>query len=344
MIRSIVTAALLAVSSLAAAQSPTTAVPTATATPTGVILAIAPHATVSVGQAFDVTIQVIAGPETLNGAGGYIDFDVAKIQVLSATSPGTALPAPFSYAYDNSAGTANCAAVTFSAFPTGTFTLCTLHLQAIATGSTTLAFHASNPRKTDAFRSSDGRSVFGYSIDGLVTVASGPPLSPTITPGGPTPTPTLSPTASTPGPTPACAGDCNDDHTVDSAENLLCVAIAEGLTDYGSCPACDADGNGIVNQIDLATVHANLLNGCPQAPSGTPRVALNATDEEAVANNKLWCQGAPDRACLHLRLLVADPTPIPGDIWCVDNAGSGTHRCCYYAAGQKMCWIAVPTS
>jgi hypothetical protein len=122
-----------------------------------------------VGQQFDVAINVVAGAQEVDTAQAYLDFDQTVVSVVSIGAGGT-LPVALQSTFNNSNGTLGYAAFTFSAFPTGTFTLCTVRFAAIATSpSSPLTFHGANPRKTDAFR---GVSVLNVATDGSVVVTA----------------------------------------------------------------------------------------------------------------------------------------------------------------------------
>jgi len=217
---------------------------------------------VTVGSEFDVIVQVQAGAQQVDAAASFINFDPAKLQVVSITAGGT-LPVPLQSTHDNSAGTLGYSAGTFSSFPTGTFTLCTIRFSAIATTSgATLAFNAIDPRKTDALRA--GASVLSSATNGSVvaSAATSPTEEPTATPtetieATHTPTNTSTPTES---PTPTatvelepCPGDCDRDGQVSAAEVLQVIYSA--LDDH-SAPCLDGNGDGVL------TVEDVVLAGC----------------------------------------------------------------------------------
>lgn len=327
-VRHLILAALLAVATRATAS---------------VNIVISPSSTtVGINQEFDVVVQVQAGAQPVDAAAGFVDFDPAVLTMTVAPSPGGILPVPFAFTYDNSLGQANCAAGAFSDFPSGTFTLCTLHFRAIAiTASTSLAFTSQNPRKTNA--TYGGSPIFGSATGGAVAVIGAtptPPPTPTITPGGATPTRT--PTTR---PIPACPGDCDGDGAVTTQEMALCTQIASGAYPLSACPACDADGNGVVTAGDLTRVAAARSGGCGQGgpTPERPRRALNAMSEDAVTYGKMFLPGWADRASVNLRVLQTRPSPCRDGDWFIwDN---GTHvRTCVCKGGGSYCasLVSVP--
>jgi len=211
---------------------------------------------VTVGSEFDVVVQVQAGAQQVDTAQAYLNFDPAKVQVVSITA-GSALAVPVQSTHDNGAGTLGYAAFTLSAFPTGTFTLCTVRFSATTTGTTSLTFNAVDPRKTDVFR---GVSVLSSATNGSVVAAAA--TSPTAThtetiEATHAPTNTSTPTA-TPTPTATvelepCPGDCDRDGRVSAAEVLQVIYSA--LDDHVA-PCLDGNGDGVV------TVEDAVLAGC----------------------------------------------------------------------------------
>jgi hypothetical protein len=77
-----------------------------------------------------------------------------------------------------------------------------------------------------------------------------------------------------------CAGDCNNDGTVDIAELVRSVAVALGDAPAPSCEAADFDASGAVQVNELITAVAAALEGCPppigatatEAPLATPTI------------------------------------------------------------------------
>lgn len=155
--------------------------------------AIPAPATASVGGTVDVTVRVVAGAQSVDGASAYVNFDPAIVNVVSITE-GVSLPSILSNSYDNGVGTINFAAGKLTApFPSGTFTLCTIRVSGESVGSSTLAFQFVSPRLTTV--TYGGSAVFDGATNGSVIVALATPTNtPTITPT-PTNTPTITNTS-----------------------------------------------------------------------------------------------------------------------------------------------------
>ena len=162
------------------------------ASPSVILAVVPPTSNTGVGQSFMVTLQVQAGSQMVDGASAYLNFDHTILQVVSI-SAGSSLPVPLQNQFDNTLGTLDYSAGTFSNFPSGTFTLATVTFSASAlSGGTPLTFNSVDPRKTDA--TFGGSSVLSQAIGGTVIVTaatSTPSLTPTITVS---PTPTRTPT------------------------------------------------------------------------------------------------------------------------------------------------------
>lgn len=145
----------------------------AAASPKGtVVLAINPSSkTVNVGDDFNLTVEVQAGTQQVDAAAAYLNFDKAKLQVVSLTS-GTTLSTELEKSYDNTAGTINYAAGKLGTpFPSGTFTLVTISFHALAaTAGTPLSFNSTMPRQSDV--TFGGASILGSTVAGTVIVSN----------------------------------------------------------------------------------------------------------------------------------------------------------------------------
>jgi hypothetical protein len=165
-----------------------------------VVIATTPDPiTTTVGQSFDITIQVQAGNQQVDSVAAFLNFDVSVLQ-CSSIDAGTALPVSLQSVIDNSAGHVDVAAGTFGANPTGTFTLATVHCHAAMTSTgSPLTFATVNPRMTDAQLS--GSSVLDHATGGSVIVGSPPTAtaSPTATATPPPGTVLVSGTCNQPG-------------------------------------------------------------------------------------------------------------------------------------------------
>jgi hypothetical protein len=105
---------------------------------------------VGVGEVFDLVIQAEAGDQPVSGTSAFIDFDPAYLEVQSVT-PGASLSTVVQNTYNNTAGTIDYGAGKLGEpFPTGTFTVATIHFKALAISSpsTSITFSTSVPRET----------------------------------------------------------------------------------------------------------------------------------------------------------------------------------------------------
>ncbi|MEO0595625.1 MAG: Ig-like domain-containing protein, partial [Chloroflexota bacterium] len=104
---------------------------------TDVFLAVSgPQNTLTVGDTFDVVVQVQSNTVPVDTAEIHLDFDTAFLQVSSITQ-GTSLGVVLENTSDNSTGEIDYAAGTFSNTPpSGQFNLVTVTLQATAAGQT----------------------------------------------------------------------------------------------------------------------------------------------------------------------------------------------------------------
>lgn len=78
----------------------------------------------------------------------------------------------------------------------------------------------------------------------------------------PVPTPTVVPTCAAPCAN-RCVGDCNGDGEVNVNELILAVRIAMGVSDLASCPAGDAQPDGVIRVDDVVAAVHRSLEGCP---------------------------------------------------------------------------------
>jgi hypothetical protein len=130
--------------------------------------------TAVVNDIFTVNIT-LSGPDPVRGAMVYIDFDNTYLEVQSIT-PGTALDTVLANDYDNGIGAINYSAGKLTGtMPTGTFTLATIQLKALAPTTTptplTFVYDAPNNRVTDVI-TSGSVSVLGTATGGVVTISA----------------------------------------------------------------------------------------------------------------------------------------------------------------------------
>lgn len=93
---------------------------------------ITPNYPIALESTFDVIIQVETGGLPVDGAAAYLDFDPAFFEVVNVR-PGTSLPIFLESMTDNAQGRLNYVAGKLPpVYPTGTFTLMTVTLRALA--------------------------------------------------------------------------------------------------------------------------------------------------------------------------------------------------------------------
>lgn len=94
---------------------------------------VTPDYPIALESTFDVIIQVETGGLPVDGAAAYLDFDPAYFEVVNV-QPGTTLPIFLQSMTDNARGRVDFAAGQFPPdYPSGTFTLMTVTLRAVAT-------------------------------------------------------------------------------------------------------------------------------------------------------------------------------------------------------------------
>jgi hypothetical protein len=129
-----------------------------------------------VNDTFTVNIQ-LSGPDSVRGASAYINFDKTKLQVQSIT-PGAALDTVLQNEFDNSAGAINYSAGKLTGtLPTGTFTLATIQLKALAVTSTPtqLTFVFEQPNRVTDVITTGSVSVLGTATGGAISI-----ITPTV--------------------------------------------------------------------------------------------------------------------------------------------------------------------
>jgi hypothetical protein len=129
-----------------------------------------PSKTVQVDEIFDVTIQVVAGAQQVDGAEVHLTFDPAFLEVQSLAA-GTNLPMTLvPPTFDNGAGTIDYGAGALPpSLPSGTFDLLTITFKALAqTTGTGLTFITTGFPKTDA--TFQGNSILASVGPGSVVI------------------------------------------------------------------------------------------------------------------------------------------------------------------------------
>jgi hypothetical protein len=126
-----------------------------------------------VNETISVNIT-LSDPDPVRGASAYIDFDKIKLEVQSIT-PGTAFDAALDNHYDNGAGAINYSAGKLTRMlPTGTFTLATIQLKALAptTTPTPLTFVYEESNRVADVITTGSVSVLGAVTGGAVTTSA----------------------------------------------------------------------------------------------------------------------------------------------------------------------------
>jgi hypothetical protein len=101
-----------------------------------VVMAVVPSLTeVDVGDMFEIVVEIQAGGQLVDSGNAYLNFDPTIMQVEELVSGGVLPIALGSWEFDNTAGTIDFAAGTFSSFPSGTFNLVTVRMTALASSA-----------------------------------------------------------------------------------------------------------------------------------------------------------------------------------------------------------------
>ena len=266
-----------------------------------IFLVIQPFSTtVSLGQNFDVVIEVQAGTQLLDGAAAYLNFDPTYLQVISIT-PGSSLPALLENSHDNTTGQVNYAAGTLSGPISGTFTLATITFNAFAqTPGTSILFNEVDPRKSDITYA--GISILSGIEESTVTITNSAstqgsvilqgrptppdprwivPLTVILTlPGETTPIFSFTPTTDTSGQftlseiTPGTYDVwIKNSHTL---RNITPVTILAGMNvfDFGTLKEGDANDDNFVALVDFSIL-ANTFSKCMGANGYDERADFN---------------------------------------------------------------------
>ncbi len=145
-----------------------------------------------VDDTFDVVLQAQSGSQNVVGIDAYLNFDPAKLAVVDANSEapgiqiatGTTLTQVIQNSADNTTGHINyCAGVLGESYPSGTFTVATIHFKALAATSPTtdVTFSTSIPRKTYASGDIEGTEVTGSLTGQTYTIAAKIDLNVSVT-------------------------------------------------------------------------------------------------------------------------------------------------------------------
>jgi len=125
--------------------------------------------TTQAGNAFTITVVVDAGAQPVDLAEVHLDFD-ASLLAVTDLRPGNTLNVELvAPAFDNTAGTIDYGAGTFSNFPSGAFDLIEIDFEVLAgPGSTTIEYATAFPRQTIA--TFNGADVLAAALPASVTI------------------------------------------------------------------------------------------------------------------------------------------------------------------------------
>jgi hypothetical protein len=131
--------------------------------------------TLEVNATLTTTVQVQTNGQAVDGAEIHLDFDPALLEVISAVPGATLGVTILPPVFDNTAGTIDYAAGTFSAFPTATFDLLTITFRAKAAGTSAIRIPAADvPRKSDVTFAGSSFITVTAPVDlGSVTINGG---------------------------------------------------------------------------------------------------------------------------------------------------------------------------
>jgi len=238
-----------------------------------VVLAAVAPSTVGIHESFQVTLQVQAGTQLVDGASASLNFDPSVLQVVSISGGGT-LPVAIQSAFDNGAGTLDYAAGTFSDFPSGTFTLATATFTAVATTTnTSLVFSTTPPRQSDTTYA--GASVLGSTVPATLTVNEvSPTATPTSTPtAAPTDTSTIAPTESatpTPAPTATPTDTPADTPTATPTDTPMATPTETATPSPTSASTETPTSTATATDTPTATATETPSDTPTDTPTGTP--------------------------------------------------------------------------
>lgn len=142
------------------------------------------------GQPFTIGIEVRSGGQPVDGASAYIDYDPALLRLIELR-PGRDLPTVLQNRSD-AAGQVSYAAGAFESFPSGTFELFTLEMEATTESlDTRLSLSTKSPRESDVTFA--GHSMLSTTLDAWIDPATAKPEGESHTVPSPTASATPSP-------------------------------------------------------------------------------------------------------------------------------------------------------
>jgi hypothetical protein len=142
------------------------------------------------GDIFSVIVEVSSGSQNVIGMDVFLDFDASKMAVLDSgpqvsgiqIQEGSTLSTVLLNKADNTQGHIDYSAGTFKPYPSGTFTLATIHFQALAPapGGTLLSFSTSAKRPTEVIGDTQATLVTGL-LEGSNIIIKAQPTTPPAT-------------------------------------------------------------------------------------------------------------------------------------------------------------------
>jgi hypothetical protein len=133
------------------------------------------QASIKSGETFNVTVQLDAGEQQVDGAQIMLNFDptiLAVEEVMALEGKHEPLPQPLVNQFDNEGGTIQFAAGALEAFPSGEIELVELRFRALKGGETQLEFELDGAMGSDV--TFGGTSVLSSHTNGTVIVEQAP--------------------------------------------------------------------------------------------------------------------------------------------------------------------------
>lgn len=105
----------------------------------------------------------------------------------------------------------------------------------------------------------------------------------------------------------SCVGDCPPpNQQVGVNELILGVNISLGSSDLSTCPSFDSNGNSVVGVEELIAAVNNSLDGCPGAPTATPRPSSPSPTGASLPTSTVTWTPAPGPHILFFGVTNAD--------------------------------------
>jgi hypothetical protein len=133
------------------------------------------QASIKSGEAFNVTVQLDAGEQQVDGAQIMLNFDptiLAVEEVMAFTGKREPLPLQLLNQFDNQSGTIHFAAGALEAFPSGEYELVELRFRALEAGETQLEFELDGAMGSDV--TFGGTSILSSHTNGTIIIEQVP--------------------------------------------------------------------------------------------------------------------------------------------------------------------------